>query len=188
MVESLGWMHGVVIEKAGSVGIDRVDITKKVGRGGLGLLTGFRDFIARGNVVDLAVGIVIGAAFTGLVTQFTKDFIQPLISGFGGGTTIHAGQWKFRGQYFNWADFANQVVLFLLVAAVLYFLVVMPLNKLAERRNRNRKPDPVQISDEVAVLMEIRDALLAGARPAPAQRTPDRALVDDRVNDAPAAD
>lgn len=151
--------------------IDATDITKKVGREGLGLLKGFRDFIARGNVVDLAVGIVIGSAFTAIVTQFTKDFIQPLINVFGGGDSRYAGKWQLRGQVFNWSDFVNQIITFLIVAAVLYFFVVMPMNKFAERRHRDEDPARVQVSDEVAVLMEIRDALLAGQRGAPTQRS-----------------
>jgi large conductance mechanosensitive channel len=134
------------------------------------MLKGFRDFIMRGNVVDLAVGIVIGAAFTGLVTGFTADFVKPLIQVFGGGQ-VSAGKWVFHGQVFNWADFVNSIVNFLIVAAVLYFLVVMPLNKLAERRNRNKPPEANQVSDEVAVLMQIRDALVSGPRELPTPRS-----------------
>jgi large conductance mechanosensitive channel len=136
------------------------------------MLKGFRDFIMRGNVVDLAVGIVIGAAFTGLVTGFTSDFINPLIKLFGGGKTDSAGKWTVHGQSFLWADFVNSVINFVIVAAVLYFFVVMPLNKLAERRNRNKAPEPTQVSDEVALLMQIRDELVtANSGPStPAQR------------------
>ncbi len=131
----------------------------------MGMLRGFRDFIMRGNVVDLAVGIVIGAAFTGVVTGFTSGFINPLIKVFSGGGKV-GGVGHLRGVAFPWSDFVNSVINFLIVAAVLYFFVVMPLNKLAERRNRNKSPDPVQVSQEVSVLMEIRDALRAGTVPA----------------------
>jgi large conductance mechanosensitive channel len=141
------------------------------------MLRGFRDFIMRGNVVDLAVGIVIGAAFTGIVTGFTTDFINPLIKVFGGGTPSKAGFWAFHGQKFLWADFVNSAINFLIVAAVLYFLVVMPLNKLAERRNRNKAPEPSQVSDEVALLMQIRDELVTANRSTPAPR---RALDDSQ--------
>jgi large conductance mechanosensitive channel len=148
--------------------MERSDMQARIGRGSIDMLKGFRDFIMRGNVVDLAVGIVVGAAFTGLVTSLTDDFVKPLINVFGGGTKA-SGTWHVGKQVFDWSDFVNSVINFLIVAGVLYFLVVMPLNKLAERRNRNRQPTPEQVSQEVAVLLEIRDALLAGA-PAPAQR------------------
>jgi large conductance mechanosensitive channel len=163
--------------------MDRSDISNKIGQGGIGMLKGFRDFIMRGNVVDLAVGIVIGAAFTGLVTHFTDDFIAPLLKLFGGGKADSKGAWVLHGQSFLWADFVNTIINFVIVAAVLYFLVVMPLNKLAERRNRNATPAPVQVSDEVAVLMEIRDALLAGTKPAPAQRAGGAPVLDDAITD-----
>jgi large conductance mechanosensitive channel len=158
-------------------GMDRSEFQVRIGRGSAGMFKGFRDFIMRGNVVDLAVGIVVGAAFTGLVTQFTTDFVNPLIKIFGGSGKA-SGSWKVGHQAFLWADFLNAVVNFLIVAAVLYFFVVMPLNKLAERRNRNRAPDPVQISDEVALLIQIRDELVAANRPAPTQR-----IGDDRPAD-----
>ncbi|NES15777.1 MULTISPECIES: large conductance mechanosensitive channel protein MscL [Micromonospora] len=135
------------------------------------MLKGFKDFIMRGNVVDLAVGIVIGAAFTGLVSQFTKSFLEPLIKFFGGGTALTAGRWKISsGNYMDWAAFINAAITFLLTAAVLYFLVVYPMNRLAERRKRGEEPPPAAPSEEVKLLTEIRDALLAGHQATPAQR------------------
>src|SRR5690242_8042119 len=105
------------------------------------MFRGFRDFIMRGNVVDLAVGIVIGAAFTGLITAFTNSFVQPLIKVFTGGKDpVRAGSFVINGQKFDWAAFVNAVISFLIVAAVLYFLVVLPMNKLAERRARGEEP------------------------------------------------
>ncbi|MFK3981652.1 large conductance mechanosensitive channel protein MscL [Micromonospora sp. NPDC050397] len=133
------------------------------------MLKGFKDFIMRGNVVDLAVGVVIGAAFTGLVTQFTASFLKPLISLLGGDTSAFAGTWRPVGDVvFDWAAFVNAVITFLMTAAVLYFLVVLPLNKLAERRRRGEEPPPAAPSEEVKLLTEIRDALVAGGR-VPAQ-------------------
>ncbi|MGW5668037.1 large conductance mechanosensitive channel protein MscL [Micromonospora sp. NPDC003776] len=135
------------------------------------MLRGFKDFIMRGNVVDLAVGIVIGAAFTGLVSQFTKSFLEPLIKFFGGGTALKAGRWEISdGNYMDWAAFINAVITFLLTAAVLYFLVVYPMNRLAERRRRGEEPPPKAPSEEIKLLTEIRDALLAGNQATPAQR------------------
>ncbi|GIF52445.1 large conductance mechanosensitive channel [Asanoa ferruginea] len=126
------------------------------------MLKGFKDFIMRGNVVDLAVGIVIGAAFTGVVTQFTKSFLEPLIRLLSGGSGIHAGAPTIRGVPFDWAAFINIVITFLLTAAALYFLVVYPMNRLAERRRRGEEPPPAAPSEEIKLLTEIRDALVAG--------------------------
>jgi large conductance mechanosensitive channel len=123
---------------------------------------GFKDFIMRGNVVDLAVGIVIGAAFTGVVTAFTNGFIKPLIQLMGGDTGTNAGAWHVGSVKFDYATFLNAVITFLITAAVLYFLVVMPLNLLAERRRRGEEPPPSAPSEEVVLLTQIRDALVAG--------------------------
>jgi large conductance mechanosensitive channel len=140
---------------------------------------GFRDFIMRGNVVDLAVGVTIGVAFTGLVTQFTSDFINPLIKVVGGGKPL-SGSIGIGHQHLLWADFVNAIINFLIIAAVLYFLVVLPLNKLAERRARNKPVAAPVVSDEVALLIEIRDALLsAQGSVAPSQRTGQHYAVDD---------
>jgi large conductance mechanosensitive channel len=124
------------------------------------MLKGFKDFIMRGNVVDLAVGIVIGAAFTAVVTAFTNAFLKPLIQLLGGDSGVDAGSWKVGDVKFDYASFINAVITFLLTAAVLYFLVVYPLNKLAERRKRGEEPPPEAPSEEVKLLTEIRDALV----------------------------
>jgi large conductance mechanosensitive channel len=126
------------------------------------VLKGFRDFIMRGNVVDLAVGIVIGVAFTALVTSFTDSFLKPLIGLIGGGGT-EGGTVTVNGQEFTWGAFINAIITFVLTAAVLYFLVVLPMNKLAERRKRGQVEEPEAQSDEVILLTEIRDALRSRA-------------------------
>ncbi|GIE03480.1 large-conductance mechanosensitive channel [Paractinoplanes durhamensis] len=124
------------------------------------IFQGFKDFIMRGNVVDLAVGIVIGAAFTGVVTAFTTGFIKPLIQLLGGGTGTGAGAWEPRdGVIFDYATFINAIITFLITAAVLYFLVVMPLNYLAERRRRGEEPPPNAPSEDIVLLTQIRDLL-----------------------------
>ena len=122
------------------------------------MLKGFKDFIMRGNVVDLAVGIVIGAAFTGLVTQFTKSFLEPLIKLVGGGG-MKGGTAYINGVPFAWAAFINAAITFALTAAVLYFLVVLPMNTLAERRKRGLEPEPKAPPEDIVLLTEIRDAL-----------------------------
>jgi large conductance mechanosensitive channel len=129
------------------------------------MLKGFRDFIARGNVVELAVGFVMGVAFTTVVTQFTASFIKPLIELVSGGEGITAGKLTINEIAFDWAAFLNAVITFLLTAAVVYLLVVLPMNKLAERRRRGEEPPPETPSEEVLLLTEIRDLLAAGRVP-----------------------
>ena len=124
------------------------------------MVKGFKDFILRGNVVDLAVGIVIGAAFTAVITAFTKAFLEPVIRLLSGGKGVQAGAFKVRGIAFDWASFINACLTFLLTAAALDFLVVYPLNKLAERRARGEEPPSAAPSEEIKLLTEIRDALL----------------------------
>ena len=126
------------------------------------MLKGFRDFIMRGNVVDLAVGIVIGAAFTAVVTAFTNAFLKPLIQLMGGNSKVGAGAWHVGSVAFDYATFINAIITFLITAAALYFLVVLPLNKLAERRARGEEPPPSAPSEEIKLLTEIRDALITG--------------------------
>jgi large conductance mechanosensitive channel len=128
------------------------------------MLRGFKDFILRGSVVDLAVGIVIGAAFSSVVGQFTKSFLEPMIRLVTGGAgPIDHGVVRIRGESFDGAAFVNSVVAFLLTAVVLYFIVVLPMNKLAERLARGREPRPAAPSEEVVLLREIRDALVESA-------------------------
>jgi large conductance mechanosensitive channel len=124
------------------------------------MLKGFKDFILRGNVVDLAVGFVTGVAFTAVVTQLRLSFLDPLIRLIFGGQAA-SGTWTVRGVGFDWAAFVNAVITFLLTAATLYFLVVLPMNRLAERRKRGQEPAPAGPSEEVRLLTEIRDALAA---------------------------
>ncbi|WP_431891453.1 large conductance mechanosensitive channel protein MscL [Micromonospora haikouensis] len=145
------------------------------------MLKGFKDFIMRGNVVDLAVGVVIGAAFTGVVTQLTKSFLDPLIRVLvvlitGSDKGLEGTAPEFRGIPFDWVAFVNAVITFLLTAAALYFLVVYPMNRLAERRKRGEEPPPAAPSEEVKLLTEIRDALVAAGHTTPGQQ---RGALDD---------
>ncbi|SCE90096.1 large conductance mechanosensitive channel [Micromonospora haikouensis] len=145
------------------------------------MLKGFKDFIMRGNVVDLAVGVVIGAAFTGVVTQLTKSFLDPLIRVLvvlitGSDKGLEGTAPEFRGIPFDWVAFVNAAITFLLTAAALYFLVVYPMNRLAERRKRGEEPPPAAPSEEVKLLTEIRDALVAAGHTTPGQQ---RGALDD---------
>ena len=122
------------------------------------MIKGFKEFIMRGNVIDLAVGVVIGAAFNALITQLTKSFIEPLIRLIGGGGTV-AGTFTVDGVVFDWGAFVNAAITFLLTAAALYFFVVAPFNALRERRERGTEAD-VELSNEekvVALLERIAD-------------------------------
>lgn len=122
------------------------------------MLKGFRDFLVRGNVVDVAVGFVMGVAFAAVVTQFTASFLDPLIRVLTGGEGI-GGTFTVRGEVFDWAGFVNAVITFVLTAAAVYVFVVLPMNKLAERRARGEDPVPAAPSEEVRLLTEIRDQL-----------------------------
>lgn len=102
------------------------------------MLKGFKEFITRGNVVDLAVAVAIGAAFTGVVNQLTKSFIEPLLKLLGGGG-ITGGAIVINGVAFDWAAFVNSVINFLIVAAVLYFAVIVPIQKAMSLANRRQK-------------------------------------------------
>jgi len=124
-------------------------------------MKGFKDFLLRGNVVELAVAVVIGAAFTALVSAFTSSFLTPLIGLLGGGGTA-GGTAEVNGQVFTWGAFLGAVITFLLTAAVIYFVVVIPMKAVAERRARGDEPGPVQPTD-VELLTEIRDLLRSGA-------------------------
>jgi large conductance mechanosensitive channel len=107
------------------------------------MLSGFKKFILRGNVVDMAVGVVIGAAFGGVVTALTKDLLTPLIAALVGKPDFSALHFTINGSLFPVGDFVNAGVSFLLVAAAIYFFVVTPVNALVARMNRGETPpDP----------------------------------------------
>jgi large conductance mechanosensitive channel len=130
------------------------------------LIKGFKDFLLRGNVIDLAVAVVIGAAFSNLVNAFKDSFLTPLINLVGGGGQF-GGQFSVDGQPFTWGAFLSQVVSFLLTAAVIYFVVVYPMRKLLERRRRGEETAAVPPT-QLELLAEIRDLLRAQHDLAPA--------------------
>ncbi len=128
------------------------------------MLKGFKDFVLRGNVIDLAVAVVIGTAFATIVSAFTAGIIQPLINavspagGPGGlGVQLVAGK---DSTYIDVAAVITAALNFLIVAAVVYFVIVLPLNKLKERRQKGAEPGPAEPTD-VELLAEIRDLLRA---------------------------
>ena len=123
------------------------------------MIKGFKDFLLRGNVVELAVAVVMGTAFTALVAAFTKAFLQPLIGLVAGGG-IYGGELIVNKQHFLWGAFINAVITFVLTAAVVYFVVVVPMKRLLERRRRGEETGPVAPT-QVELLVEIRDLLRA---------------------------
>jgi len=102
------------------------------------MLKEFRDFVLRGNVVELAVAVVIGAAFGALVTAFVSSFITPLIAAIGGKPDFSALAFTINGSKFTYGLFINALIAFLIIAAVIFFLVVRPLNALMARL----RPEP----------------------------------------------
>lgn len=108
------------------------------------MLKGFRDFILRGNVVDLAVAVVIGTAFGSVVNAMVKDLITPFIAAFGGKPDFSGIYFTVNNSKFMIGDFINNFISFLLVAAVIYFAVVTPMNKVMARLKRGGKVDPTE--------------------------------------------
>ena len=111
--------------------------------GGGFMLSGFKQFILRGNVIDMAVGVVIGAAFGGVVTALTKDLLTPFIAALVGKPDFSAVSFTVRGTVFPVGDFINAAISFLLIAAAVYFFVVTPVNALIARMRKAPAPaDP----------------------------------------------
>ena len=97
------------------------------------MFKGFRDFVLRGNVVDLAVGVVIGAAFGTVVTALVKDLLTPVIAAVVKKPDFSAFFFEFNGARFLYGDFLNAIISFLLIAAVVYFVFVLPVNALLKK-------------------------------------------------------
>jgi len=122
------------------------------------MIKGFKEFLLRGNIVDLAVAVVIGTAFTALVASFTKSFIEPLLGLIGGGgpkgMTV-----TVDSQEFTFGAFITACITFVITAAVVYFFIVLPMKALNERLARGKEPEPEGVSEDIQLLREIRDAL-----------------------------
>ncbi len=108
------------------------------------MLKGFRNFILRGNVVDLAVAVVIGAAFGAVVTAFVGDIITPLIAAIAGKPDFSGLVFTINHSAFKYGAFINAVVSFVLIAAAIYFVIVVPMNHMAARRARGQDPTTKQ--------------------------------------------
>jgi len=104
------------------------------------MLKGFKQFVMRGNVLDLAVAVVIGGAFGKIVAALVADLLTPLIALVGGKPDFSAINFTVHGTIFKLGDFLNELVSFVLIAAAIYFLVVAPVNAINERRRRGELP------------------------------------------------
>ncbi|PZR54198.1 large conductance mechanosensitive channel protein MscL [Xylanimonas oleitrophica] len=138
------------------------------------VLNGFKEFVLRGNAIDLAVGVVVGAAFTTLVTSLVDNFLNPLIGAiFGQPDFSSVWQWEIRGAYegidgemvepsvIAFGAILTAVINLLIVAAALYFFVVLPINRLSNLRKSGEEPEPEAPAEDVLLLQEIRDLLAA---------------------------
>lgn len=125
------------------------------------MVEGFKKFLLRGNLIDLAVGVLIGAAFGKVVDSFTSGLILPIIGIFGGVPDFSALSFTVNGSIFKYGAFLTNLLSFILTAAVIYFFVITPFNRLMERFKREEKPAVAEPSNEEKLLAEIRDALRA---------------------------
>lgn len=128
------------------------------------MLKGFKDFLLRGNIVDLAVAVVIGTAFTALVGAFGDSFINPLLGLIGGGGP-EGMTLTINDQDFTFGAFITAVITFAITAAVVYFAVVVPMKTVQERLARGKEEAPVAVPEDIQLLREIRDQLAAQQRP-----------------------
>ncbi|MGZ4594854.1 MAG: large conductance mechanosensitive channel protein MscL [Actinomycetes bacterium] len=123
------------------------------------MIKGFKDFLLRGNVVDLAVAVVIGTAFGLVIAALVADLITPIIAAIGGQPDFAKLTFTINGSKFTYGHFLNAVISFVIVAAAVYFLVVVPVNKLMERRKSGEETEVEAPSEDIILLQEIRDLL-----------------------------
>jgi large conductance mechanosensitive channel len=128
------------------------------------VLKGFRDYILRGNVLDLAVAVVIGVAFAAVVTAFVADILTPFIAAIGGKPDFGNLSFTLNNSRFAYGHFLNAVISFLFIAAAIYFFVITPVNALIERRKRGEEPEVAVTPEDIALLEEIRDILRSQTR------------------------
>ena len=108
------------------------------------MLKGFKDFIMKGNVVDMAVGVVVGVAFGNVITAMVKDLVTPFIGVFGGQPNFSGFFFTINNSKFMVGDFLNALISFLMVAAVIYFAVVVPMNKITKKIKSGKTEDPTE--------------------------------------------
>lgn len=123
------------------------------------MIKGFKDFLLRGNVVDLAVAVVIGVAFGAIVTAFAEDFIGGIIGAIGGSPDFGQAGFEVNDSKIVLGTTVTALINFLIVAFAVYFFVVVPVNKLMERRKKGEEPEVAAPSEDIVLLQEIRDLL-----------------------------
>jgi len=123
------------------------------------VIKGFKDFLLRGNVVDLAVAVVIGIAFGAVINAFATDFIGGLIGAIGGSPDFGRAGFEANDSEIIIGSTINALINFVIVAAVVYFVVVIPINKLMQRRKTGEEPEVEAPSEDIVLLQEIRDLL-----------------------------
>jgi large conductance mechanosensitive channel len=125
------------------------------------MLKGFKDFLMRGNVIDLAVAVIIGTAFTAVVTSVVTNLINPLIAAIGG-ANVNGLAWQIvdgnKNSIMDFGAIVTALINFVIIAAVVYFLIVLPVKTIQERRKRGEEAGPAEPT-EVELLVEIRDLL-----------------------------
>ena len=123
----------------------------------------FREFLLRGNVVDLAVAVVLGAAFGALVTSLVNDVLMQIIGIFIGKPNFVGLSFTINDSVIRYGSFLNALITFVTVAAAIFFFVVKPINALMARRKAGLEPEPEAVPEDVVLLGEIRDLLKARA-------------------------
>ena len=122
----------------------------------------FREFLLRGNVVDLAVAVILGAAFGAVVTSFVNDILMQLIAMVGGQPDFSGLSFTINDAEFRYGAFLNAVIAFVIVGAAIFFFVVKRINVLMARRKAGLEPEPEAVPEDVVLLGEIRDLLKSG--------------------------
>jgi large conductance mechanosensitive channel len=132
------------------------------------VIKGFRDFVLRGNIVDLAIAVVIGTAFAKVVDTLVSSIIQPILNALPG-VSVNGLSYTIRGgalaskTTINFATIISSIIVFALTAAVVYFLIVVPMTRIQKLRATGQAPEPEAVPEATLLLREIRDVL--GARP-----------------------
>lgn len=132
---------------------------QKIKSKGTGFIDEFKNFVLRGNVMDMAVGVIIGSAFSSIVTALTQDFINPLINGIGG-AEIGGSIKIYGGQKLLYGDFITSVINFVIMAFVLFVLLKV-VNRIVEIGKKKKSEESPKKSDDILLLEEIRDLLKA---------------------------
>lgn len=132
------------------------------------MIKGFKDFIMKGNIVDLAIAVVIGTAFAKVVDAFVSAIVKPILNAFPGasvngwGFSIRGGNLK-SATFIDLSTIVNAAVVFALTAAVVYFIFVVPMQHLQERRAKGLEPEPEAVPEDILLLRQIRDQLSSRA-------------------------